>query len=229
MARATRVPRRGLTVIELVVALALVAVVFTGLSGVVRTLMRLTRLHEDRLDVQQGARRALERIVEELRWADGIVPVPECGPNGLCPDRVRVHVPAGNPYRRSAAYDVTFQHNPRQHEVERRVGVGTTNLAALVRRVEFVYLDRHGASTTQPAAVVRLRVRLIVTARDNQPVVVESDVALRNRRTVAVLTPSPTPTASPVSPWRPTPRLQFGPGSPWSQDSPPPYDSPGLR
>jgi hypothetical protein len=214
---------------ELVVTLALVAVVLTGLGGVVRTAIRVTRLHEDRLDVQQGSRRAVERIVEELRWAEHLIADPACGPGGLCPDRIRASIPAGNPYRRDAAYEVTFQHNARQHEVERRVGGGTTNLAAMIRRAEFTYLDGHGAPAAQPAAVVRVRVTLVATARDGRPVVVESDVALRNRRPVAVATPSPGPTASPVPAWRPTPRLPFGLGSPWFQDSPPPHDSPGLR
>lgn len=198
------VTRRGLSLIELVLALSLVGLAVAGLMGLARTTSRAALLTADRLDEQQGVRRALERVIEELRWAEAVVANPACLPNGLCPNRVRVRIPAGNPYRPAQAYEVVFQHNPRQREVERRLGRGVNNLASRVDSLAITYHDAQGGPAQVPSAVVRLRIALVARTRNGLPVFLESEVALRNRR-VALATPAGTPV------WRPSPR---GPGEP---------------
>ncbi|MGQ0548623.1 MAG: PulJ/GspJ family protein [Armatimonadota bacterium] len=190
----------GLTMLELMVALSLVALAATGLFGVARMTGRNVQITESRLEAQQGARRALERVIEELRWAEAVIPNAGCAPAGLCVDRVTVRVPAGNPYRRDEGYDVVFQHNLRQREIERRVGRGTNNLASAVERVELTYLDAAGEPAAAPEAVARIRIRLVVRPRDGAEADVTSEVAMRNRRIVRPPTPAPTPV------WRPSPR-----------------------
>ena len=195
---------RGWSMIELVIALTLLAVAAAGLWGLSGTASRASALHAGRLDAQQGARRALERVTEELRWAAGVVADPGCGPSGLCADRVAVMVPPGNPYRRDQAYQVTFRYNPVQREVERRVGGGVNNLASLVDRVAFTYLDAARQPASSAAAVARIRVALTLVPRGGHAVTVESEVGLRNWRL-----PYVRPSSSPA--WRPTPSESWAP------------------
>lgn len=189
---------RGWSAIELVIALTLLALAAVSLWGIAGAASRASVLHAGRLDAQQGARRALERVTEELRWAAEVVADPACGPAGLCPDRVAVMVPPGNPYRRDQAYQVTFRYNPVQREVERRVGGGVNNLASLVDRVAFTYLDAAGRPAAGAPAVARIRVALTLVPRDGHAITVESEVGLRNWRLPYVR-------SSPAPAWRPTP------------------------
>ena len=188
----------GLTIIELVIALSLTSMVVLSATGLVRTAGRAAQIQEDRLEAQQAVRRAMERITEELRSAEAVLPDPGCAPDGLCPDRVTVHIPVGNPYRQDQAYDVVFQHNARQREAERRVGRGVNNLAARIDAVSLTYLDANGLPAAIPSAVTRIRIAVTTRPRDGPPLVLESEVALRNHRA-----PWIRPSVTPV--WRPSP------------------------
>lgn len=220
MDQQTRGPTRGgaakagLTMLEVMVALSLAALAAAGLFGVARMTARNVQITEGRLEAQQGARRGLERVIEELRWAEAVIPDAACAPAGLCPDRVTVRVPPGNPYRRDQGYDVVFQHNPRQREIERRVGRGTNNLASAVDRVELTYLDAAGRPAATPDQVTRIGIRLVVRPRGGTDADVASEVALRNRRLAQPPTPAPTPV------WRPSPR-EFGEPLPPDRIRPP--------
>jgi type II secretory pathway pseudopilin PulG len=172
----------GFTVLELVLALSLLAAAVAGLGAYGQSVVQIAYLHEVRLDTQQAARRGMERVTEELRWAGAVVPDPGCGSSGLCANRVSVRIPAGNPYRQDQAYEVTFQYNPRQQEVERRVGRGVNNLASLIQGVTFTYFDADGAPAPSASGVVRVRVVLVAAGRGAPPIAIASDVALRNLR-----------------------------------------------
>ncbi|MGH2405867.1 MAG: PulJ/GspJ family protein [bacterium] len=206
--------RAGLTTLELMVALSLMALAATGLFAVARMTGRNIQVTESRLEAQQGARRGLERVIEELRWAEAVIPDAGCAPAGLCGNRITVRIPAGNPYRQGQAYDVIFQHNPRQREIERRVGRGTNNLASAVDRVELTYFDAGGGAAATAAEVARVGVRLVVRPQGGAEADVASEAALRNWR----VAPAPTPAPTPV--WRPSPR-GFGEPLPPSRIQPP--------
>jgi len=173
---------RGWSILELVVALSLTALAVTGVTGLLRLTMGSAQLITNRLDAQQSARRGIDRVTEELRWAEAVLPESGCGPPGLCADRVRVRIPAGNPYRRDQPYDVLFQHNARQRELERRVGRTINNLASWIDRVDVTFLDAGGTPTDVPADVARVRIALLVTPPGGAPTIIESEVGLRNRR-----------------------------------------------
>lgn len=167
--------------IEVLVGLSLAAAVGAGAAAVAGASARWVIAHEARLDAQQGARRALDRMAEELRWAEAVMPDPACGGSGLCATRVRAWIPAGSPYGQGQAYAVTFLHNPAQREAERRVERAVVNLASLVDGLEFSYLDAGGVPTLEPARVVRLEINLVASPRGGPPVVLRTGVALRNR------------------------------------------------
>ncbi|MBI3998195.1 MAG: hypothetical protein HY355_04110, partial [Armatimonadetes bacterium] len=195
----------------------LAALAVIGVLGLVRMTTRAAWVVESRLDAQQHARRAVERLTEELRWAEDVVADPGCAPGGLCADRVTVRIPAGNPYRRDLAYDVLFQRDARGRELERRVGRGVNNLASSVDRLSVAYFTAAGAPAVRPEDVTSIRIALVVTPPGGPPAVVESEVALRNRRV-----PLSTPTLRPV--WRPSPR---GPWEPIPPDRVVPVRPPG--
>lgn len=171
----------GLTMIEVLVGLSLAAAVGAGAAAVAGTSAQRVIAHEARLDAQQGARRALDRMTEELRWAEAVMPDPACGGSGLCATRVRAWIPAGSPYGQGQAYAVTFMHNPAQREAERRVEQGVTNLASLVDSLEFSHLDADGTRALEPARIVRLEITLVALPRGGPPVVLRTGLALRNR------------------------------------------------
>jgi hypothetical protein len=171
-----------MTMIELVIALSLVSAVIVGATGLVRTAGLAARIQGDRLDTQQAVRRAVERITEELRWAESVVGDPACPPTGLCADHVTVHIPSGNPYHQDQAYDVRFQYNARQREAERRLGRGVNNLASLIDGVAITYIGPDDMPALDAASVTRIRVSLTARPRDGPPMQLEGEVALRNHR-----------------------------------------------
>jgi len=175
-------PRQtGFTLVELLVALGLAAAVAGGVGALAQHSARAVSVFVGRLEAQQSVRRCLERITEELRWAEAVVPDPACGIGGLCADRLTLRVPNGNPYRGDEAYEVTFQHNARQHEIERRVGRGVNNLASPIHQLEFAYFDARGAPAVSADDVTRIRVRAAAALRTGGAVLLASDVMLRNR------------------------------------------------
>jgi hypothetical protein len=172
---------RGWTIIDFVLGLSLATAVAAGAYGLTRVAVVGFLSVERSLERGQAARRALDRIIEELRWAETIVGDSACPPSNLCASRVRAAIPAANPYRRDEAYEVTFQHNAVQREVERRVGTGVNNLAAHVDAVTFVYLLPDGTPASSPADTARIRVSVRVYPRNGYPLVIDGEVRLRNR------------------------------------------------
>lgn len=211
----------GFTLIELAVSLSVLTLALVGIGGLARFTTRVSLLHGERLEAQQAARRAIDRIVEELRWAETVVADAMCAPVGLCDNRITVRIPPGNPYRQGQPYTVTFQHNPRQREVERRVGRGVNNLASMIQTVRFTHLNEHGMPAAGPIEVRRIHVRLIVAPRTTHAITLESGVVLRNVRTP---TPGPTLTPAPAPEWRPAPR---DPAFPVPTGTPPPVSPRG--
>jgi hypothetical protein len=175
-------PRGGWSLLELVLALSVLTLAAAALAGLARLTTLSLHVTVRRLDAQQAARRGIERVADELRWAEAVLPEPSCGAAGLCADRVRVSIPAGNPYRRDQPYEVLFQHNARQRELERRVGRTVNNLTSWIDRMVVSYLDAGGRAAGAAAEVTHVRIALVVAPPDSRPTVVETLVGLRNRR-----------------------------------------------
>ena len=216
-----RMEEAGWTMLELILSLSLAAAVVAATVGLARAVGVALALTESRLEVTQAARRGLERITEELRWAEAVVGDPACAPTLLCPTHVRVRIPSGNPYRRAAAYEVTFQHNGRQREVERRVGTGVNNLSANIDSVTFTYLTASGTPAVSPQTTATIRIGMQVRHRAGATLTIESAVGLRNYR-VTYATPTPWSTWRPV-PRGPTDRIpvqRITPPGPWGQPEP---------
>jgi len=172
----------GLTLVELVVTLAVLATALGAIAGMNRTTLRGMALAEQHLEVQQSARVAMDKMTEELRWGEEVLPHPQCG--GLCADRIMVRVSPHNPRRPGEAYVVSFQRDRVQRELERRLGRGVNNLAGSIESLTFRYFDPAGALATRPQDVVRVEVSIVASSASpslRASRTVMTDVFLRNR------------------------------------------------
>ncbi len=170
----------GLTLIEVIVTLMLLGTALGAIAGTVQATFRSMLLTEHTLEVQQNARIAVDRLVEELRWGEEVLADPRCA--GLCPDRITVRVSPHNPRRPGQAYIVTFQRDQVQRELERRLGLGVNNLAGSIESLSFRYFDLAGALATQPREVVRVEVAVVASENSPQSTTqtVVTEVFLRN-------------------------------------------------
>lgn len=198
--RAGRLDWAGWSMLELVLSLSLAAAVGAATVGLARAVGLGLAMTESRLEVTQAARRGLERVTEELRWGEAVVGDPACGPTLLCRARVKVRIPPGNPYRRASAYEVTFQHNARQRELERRVDTGVNNLSANVDDVTFQYLSASGTPASTPESTASIHITLRLRHHAGATLTIADAVGLRNHRAPSPPIPTPWPT------WRPVPR-----------------------
>src|SRR3989304_1690227 len=90
----------GLTILELLIALTLLAVVVGGLYRFVATGSQSARLTNNFLQIQAQARAALENVVDEIRWGQQVT---VAGPTW-----VTVLVPQATPFSAASPYIVTF-------------------------------------------------------------------------------------------------------------------------
>jgi len=172
---------RGLTLVEVIVTLALLGMALGAIGGMIQATFRAMGLSERTLEVQQNARVAVDRVVEELRWGEEVLSDPLCG--GLCPDRLTVRVSPHNPRRPGQAYVVTFRRDQVQRELERRLGPAVNNLAGTVEQLTFRYFDRTGAAARTAPEVVRVEILVITSSASSRfPAArsVSTDVFLRN-------------------------------------------------
>ena len=173
---------RGYSLVDLLVALA----VGGGMLAATATLLHLG-LHAwvwgaARVEAQQSARYALERMAGELREA-GYDPTA----SGLAP--VVVAEPARVEFQRdmngNGVIDptrerVTYLLRAGESILRRDAGGGAQPVINGVRALRLTYLDRAGAETTDPAAVLAVRVRLEVGSAGTG-VLMETQATLRNR------------------------------------------------
>jgi len=176
----------GLTLIEVIVALALLGTALAAIAGTVQGAFSTMLLVERTLEVQQNARIAVDRMAEELRWAEAVLDDPRCA--GLCAERISVRISPHNPRRPGEAYVVTFQRDESQRELERRLGSAVNNLAGSIESLIFRYLGPDGTAVARPQDVARVEVAVVASAPSpGARRAVVTEVFLRNR-------PAPTPT-----------------------------------
>jgi hypothetical protein len=219
---------RGLTLLEIMVALAILIIALAAIWGLATNSIRSFGVGEDFLDIQQNARVALEKFSEEARWASGIVSgVPLGGPvclGGLCPDSVAFEVPDSNPLIPGCRYQVRFYRDAASNTFQRRIlpvsGSCPTpppqSLASHVTNLVFLYCNAatpavcvNSSTAIALDEIVRVNADIEVaktsggaTQRRN----VGTDAQLRN---VAAVLATPMATPSPTSPERQTRTPQF--------------------
>jgi type IV pilus assembly protein PilW len=181
---AARAPRladaRGFTLAELLVTLAVTGLLLAAAGTMLLAGQRAWALGAARVEAQQSARVALERMAKELREAGydptgaGLAAIVLAEPDRVAFQRDLDGDGVLDPTRERVTYLL------RGTVLRRDAGGGAQPIIEGVRRLAIEYFDRSGAVTADPGRVVALRIRLEVGR--GAAVVMETHVRLRNDR-----------------------------------------------
>jgi type IV pilus assembly protein PilW len=171
---------RGLTLAELLVTLAVLGLLLAAVGTMLLAGQRAWALGAARVEAQQSARVALERMATELREAG-------YDPAGAGLAAIVLAEPERVTFQRDldadGVLDATRERVTyllRGTVLRRDAGGGAQPIIEGVRRLAIEYFDRSGAVTADPGRVVALRIRLEVGR--GPAVVMETHVRLRNDR-----------------------------------------------
>jgi type II secretory pathway component PulJ len=173
----------GFALAELLVSLAVLALVMAAVSGVLAGGFQAYGWGAARVLAQQGGRIALERMAVELREAG-------YDPTGAGIQAIVAAAPAlvtfqrdlnGNGVVDATRERVTFLLRPGDTVLRRDAGGGAQPIVEDVHRLTLTYLDRAGAPASDPAAIALVHISLEV-GRAGSRSVVQTSVALRNAR-----------------------------------------------
>jgi hypothetical protein len=154
----------------------------SGTLGILHASLRAYRWGAARVEAQQSARIALERMQKELREAG-------YDPTAVGIDAVVAAEPARVVFQRDLDGDglvdptserVAYVLRPGDSVLRRDAGAGAQPIINDVRRFRLTYFDRAGHATIDPAAVVSIRIELDVGPA-SPPVAMQTQVSLRNR------------------------------------------------
>ncbi len=173
---------RGHTLVEVLVATAVVGLVMAGTLGILGAGLRAYRWGTARIEAQQSARAALERMAKELREAG-------YDPTAAGVDAVLVAEPARLIVQRDLDGDgvidptrerVTFLLRPGESVLRRDAGGGAQPLINGVKRFALTYMDAAGRHTTEAAAVASIEI-FVEVGLSGPAVLMQTQATLRNR------------------------------------------------
>ena len=173
---------RGYSLVDMLVALAVGGGMLAASVTLLHLGLRAWVWGAARVEAQQAARYALERMASELREAGydptaaGFAPVVAAEPARVAFQR-DVN---GNGVIDPTRERVTYLLRAGESILRRDAGGGAQPVINGVRGFRLTYLDRDGAETTDPEAVIAVRVQLEV-GRDGAGVLMETQATLRNR------------------------------------------------
>ena len=173
--------RGGYSLVDLLVALAVGGGLMASTLTLLHLGLRAWVWGAARVEAQQSARYAVERMAGELREAGydptvaGIAPVVLAQPGRVVFQRDF----NGNGVVDATRERVTYLLRPGETILRRDAGGGAQPVVENVRAFRLTYLDRAGAETSDPAAVTAVRIRLEV-GEAGSAVVVETQATLRN-------------------------------------------------
>jgi hypothetical protein len=173
--------RGGYSLVDLLVALAVGGGLMASTLTLLHLGLRAWVWGAARVEAQQSARYAVERMAGELREAGydptvaGIAPVVLAEPGRVVFQRDF----NGNGVVDATRERVTYLLRPGETILRRDAGGGAQPVVENVRAFRLTYLDRAGGETSDPAAVTAVRIRLEV-GEAGAAVVVETQATLRN-------------------------------------------------
>jgi len=184
--------QRGVTLIELLIAMGLISVVLGTIGALIVTGARAARQTNDFLQTQAQVRSGLDQLVDEIRWAESVFAA-----SGAA---VTVFVPQNTPFSASSPYYAEFSYNLTDRTIVRSedpdaagpapFGAGQPVAFLVVQRdgtagLSFEYFDATGISLgATPADLTAIaRVRIFVSTTSNGiSRTFAGDVALRGRQ-----------------------------------------------
>jgi len=171
----------GYSLVDLLVALAIGGGLMAATVILLHLGLRAWLWGAARVEAQQSARYALERMASELREAGydptvaGIAPVVVAEPTRIAFQRDFNGNGVVDPTRER----VTYLLRVGETILRRDAGGGAQPVINGVRALRLTYLDRAGLETVDPAAVTAVRIRLEVGS-DGAGVLMETQATLRN-------------------------------------------------
>lgn len=172
----------GYSLVDLLVALAIGGGLMAATVTLLHLGLRAWTWGAARVEAQQSARYALARLAGELREAGydptvaGIAPVVVAEPTRVAFQRDF----NGNGLVDPTRERVTYVLRAGESTLRRDAGGGAQPVIEGVRSFHLTYLDRAGVETTEPDAVVAVRIRLEVGGA-GAGVLMETQATLRNR------------------------------------------------
>jgi hypothetical protein len=181
----------GFSVLELVIAMSLLALATGGIYSMITVGHRATRSTNDFLHSQAQLRSALDNALDESRWAQTVT--------AASATSVTLHVPQATPFSAASPYTVTFGYDAATDTFTRQedpdaggvqpAGAAEALAFSVLRPdgtdgVAFEYFDATGTSLGANPAVLAdvVRIRLTVTVtRGGVSRTLSGDVALRGR------------------------------------------------
>jgi type II secretory pathway component PulJ len=171
----------GHSLVELLIATARLALVMAATLSLLQSGLAASGWGSARVEAQQAARVALERMARELREA-GYDPA-SVGINAVVvaePARVVFQRDLnGNGLIDATHERVTYLLRAGESTLRRDAGGGAQPIAEGVRRFALAYFDARGAPTSDPAQIVSIRIEL-ETGRPGPQSIMASQVMLRN-------------------------------------------------
>ena len=171
----------GHSLVEVLIATALLALVMAATLGILQSGLAASGWGSGRVEAQQAARVALERMARELRDAGydptgaGIEPVLVAEPTRVVFQRDL----NGNGLIDPTRERVTYILRPGETTLRRDAGGGAQPVAESVRGFALSYLDGSGAPTADPSRVVSVRIE-IEAGRGRTEATMSTLVTLRN-------------------------------------------------
>lgn len=167
-----RLGEQGVTLLELVMAMAMFGLVAGAILGIISVGARSARVTSDMVQTQAQVRAALDNVVDEARWAQVVT--------AASATSVTLLVPQATPFAAGSPYTVTFAHDAVNSTLTRRVDIDAGGpigpgpavpVAYRVARPDgsaglaFEYFDAAGTSLgSSPADLAGIaRVRITVT------------------------------------------------------------------
>jgi type II secretory pathway component PulJ len=173
----------GHSLAELLVATAVIGLVLAGVFTVLQSGLETYGWGAARVDAQQSARIALERMVKELRDAGydprlaGIAPIVAAGPAGVTFQRDL----DGDGVVDATRERVTFLLRPGETVLRRDAGAGAQPIIEGVRRFVLTYFDGAGRATADTGKIASIQIYL-ETGLAGPVIVMQTRVSLRNRQ-----------------------------------------------
>jgi prepilin-type N-terminal cleavage/methylation domain-containing protein len=190
----SRPSSRGMTLVELLVTMTILAAVILVVTGILIRSSRLEGRTVRRAELQAATRQALALLTTELRQAGADPRNPPAGVVGIVTaDSTRIRVRAdlngdGTLQTAEPSEDVTYGYNDTSRVVTRDPGSGAAPILANVTFMRLSYFDAAGQllgplplSTANAARVTSIRLRVTSEKRDSAPLALDTRITLRNR------------------------------------------------
>jgi len=158
----------GLTLIELLIAMALALVVIGALSGAFVSQRKAFNTQEQVSEMIQGARAAMDMISSEVKMA-GYDPT-RAGIVGIPYSSTQLEVRAdlnGDGDTSDTHEDIIYTYDSGNKQIDRNTGGGAQPFAENIQSFTFQYLDSDGNATATAADIRQMEIT--ITARTAKP------------------------------------------------------------